>query len=58
MHRGLQSDPKRPNKEGDSALELGELEQLCVNNEAETSYDVSSITVYVIVTNVHRRRSL
>lgn len=36
-------DPKRLNEEGDSTLELGELEQLCVNNEAETSYDVSNI---------------
>ncbi|XP_029040474.1 connector of kinase to AP-1 isoform X1 [Osmia lignaria lignaria] len=44
IHRGLQSDPKRPNKEGDSALELGELEQLCVNNEAETSYDMVATT--------------
>lgn len=41
MHRGLQLDPRRPNKEGDSTLELGELEQLCVNNDAEISYDVS-----------------
>lgn len=41
IHRGLQQDPRRPSKEGDSTLELGELEQLCVNNEAETSYDVS-----------------
>jgi len=37
----LQPDPRRPNKEGDSTLELGELEQLCVNNDAEISYDVS-----------------
>lgn len=42
LHRGLQPDPRRPNKEGDSTLELGELEQLCVNNDAEISYDVSS----------------
>lgn len=42
LHRGLQQDPRRPNnKEGDSTLELGELEQLCVNNDAEISYDVS-----------------
>ena len=41
LHRGLQPDPRRPNKEGDSTLELGELEQLCVNNDAEISYDVS-----------------
>lgn len=41
MHRGLQLDPRRPNKEGDSTLELGELEQLCVNNDSEISYDVS-----------------
>lgn len=41
MHRGLQLDPRRSNKEGDSTLELGELEQLCVNNDAEISYDVS-----------------
>ncbi|OAD61332.1 Striatin-3 [Eufriesea mexicana] len=37
-------DPKRLNEEGDSALELGELEQLCVNNEAETSYDMVTTT--------------
>ena len=41
MHADFQSDPRRPNKEGDSALELGELEQLCVNNDSEISYDVS-----------------
>lgn len=41
IHRGAHTDPKRLNEEGDSTLELGELEQLCVNNEAETSYDVS-----------------
>ncbi|XP_072753299.1 striatin-3 [Anoplolepis gracilipes] len=44
MHRGLQLDPRRPNKEGDSTLELGELEQLCVNNDAEISYDMVSTT--------------
>ncbi|XP_076685239.1 connector of kinase to AP-1 isoform X2 [Andrena cerasifolii] len=44
IHRGLQQDPRRPNKEGDSTLELGELEQLCVNNEAETSYDMVTTT--------------
>ncbi|KZC09556.1 Striatin-3 [Dufourea novaeangliae] len=33
-----------PNKEGDSNLELGELELLCVNNEAETSYDMVTTT--------------
>ncbi|XP_025155191.1 uncharacterized protein LOC105187875 isoform X2 [Harpegnathos saltator] len=40
LHRGLQQDPRRPNnKEGrDSTLEFGEL-QLCVNNDAEISYD-------------------
>ncbi|XP_076247091.1 connector of kinase to AP-1 isoform X2 [Calliopsis andreniformis] len=42
LHRGLQQDPRHPNKEGDSTLELGELEQLCVNNEAETSYDMEA----------------
>ncbi|XP_020285100.1 striatin-3 isoform X3 [Pseudomyrmex gracilis] len=42
LHRGLQSDPRRPNKEGDSTLELGELEQLCVSNEAEITYDMVS----------------
>lgn len=44
LHRGLQQDPRRPNNKegGDSTLELGELEQLCVNNDAEISYDVSS----------------
>lgn len=43
LHRGLQQDPRRPNNKegGDSTLELGELEQLCVNNDAEISYDVS-----------------
>lgn len=41
MHRELQLDPRHSNKEGDSTLELGELEQLCVNNDAEISYDVS-----------------
>ncbi|XP_018397214.1 PREDICTED: striatin-3 isoform X2 [Cyphomyrmex costatus] len=44
LHRGLQPDPRRPNKEGDSTLELGELEQLCVNNDAEISYDMVSTT--------------
>lgn len=45
LHRGLQQDPRRPNnKEGDSTLELGELEQLCVNNDAEISYDMVSTT--------------
>ncbi|XP_025154463.1 soluble guanylate cyclase gcy-35-like [Harpegnathos saltator] len=41
LHRGLQQDPRcLNNKEGgDSTLELGELEQLCVNNDAEISYD-------------------
>ncbi|XP_011860514.1 PREDICTED: striatin-3 isoform X2 [Vollenhovia emeryi] len=43
LHRGL-PDPRRPNKEGDSTLELGELEQLCVNNDAEISYDMVSTT--------------
>lgn len=43
LHRGLQQDPRRPNNKegGDSTLELGELEQLCVNNDSEISYDVS-----------------
>ncbi|XP_053979694.1 striatin isoform X2 [Hylaeus anthracinus] len=40
----LRSDPRCPNKEGDSTLELGELELLCVNNEAETSYDMVATT--------------
>ncbi|XP_076173042.1 connector of kinase to AP-1 isoform X2 [Ptiloglossa arizonensis] len=40
----LRPDPRCPNKEGDSALELGELELLCVNNEAETSYDMVATT--------------
>ncbi|KAG7199672.1 hypothetical protein KM043_014262 [Ampulex compressa] len=44
LHRGMQSDPRRPIKEGDSTLELGELEQLCVNNEAEISYDMVTTT--------------
>ncbi|XP_011160828.1 striatin-3 isoform X1 [Solenopsis invicta] len=44
LHRGLQPDSRRPNKEGDSTLELGELEQLCVNNDAEISYDMVSTT--------------
>ncbi|RLU22551.1 hypothetical protein DMN91_004829 [Ooceraea biroi] len=44
LHRGLQPDPRRPNKEGDSTLELGELEQLCVNNDAEITYDMVSTT--------------
>ncbi|KAK2587425.1 hypothetical protein KPH14_003138 [Odynerus spinipes] len=44
MPRGLQTDPRRPQEEGDSALELGELEQLCVNNEAEVSYDMVTTT--------------
>ncbi|XP_025157227.1 striatin-3-like [Harpegnathos saltator] len=44
--RGLQQDPGRPNNKegGDSTLELGELEQLCVNNNAEISYDMVSTT--------------
>lgn len=44
MHRELQLDPRHSNKEGDSTLELGELEQLCVNNDAEISYDIVSTT--------------
>ncbi|XP_043264228.1 striatin isoform X2 [Colletes gigas] len=40
----LRPDPRCPNKEGDSTLELGELELLCVNNEAETSYDMVATT--------------
>ncbi|XP_011140671.2 striatin-3 [Harpegnathos saltator] len=46
LHRGLQQDPRRPNNKegGDSTLELGELEQLCVNNDAEISYDMVSTT--------------
>ncbi|XP_031770932.1 striatin-3 isoform X3 [Apis florea] len=44
IHRGAHTDPKRLNEEGDSTLELGELEQLCVNNEAETSYDMVATT--------------
>ncbi|XP_017792336.1 PREDICTED: striatin-3 isoform X2 [Habropoda laboriosa] len=44
VHRDLHPDPKRLNKEGDSTLELGELEQLCVNDEAETSYDMVATT--------------
>ncbi|XP_076228777.1 connector of kinase to AP-1 isoform X3 [Nomia melanderi] len=44
LHKGLRPDLRCPNKEGDSALELGELELLCVNNEAETSYDMVATT--------------
>ncbi|XP_015431326.1 PREDICTED: striatin-3 isoform X2 [Dufourea novaeangliae] len=44
FHKGLQPDLRCPNKEGDSNLELGELELLCVNNEAETSYDMVTTT--------------
>ncbi|XP_015188139.1 PREDICTED: striatin-3 isoform X2 [Polistes dominula] len=44
LPRSLQTDPRRPTEEGDSALELGELEQLCVNNEAEVSYDMVTTT--------------
>lgn len=44
MPRSLQTDPRRSQEEGDSTLELGELEQLCVNNEAEVSYDMVTTT--------------
>ncbi|XP_043489140.1 striatin-4 isoform X1 [Polistes fuscatus] len=44
LPRSLQTDPRRPTEEGDSTLELGELEQLCVNNEAEVSYDMVTTT--------------
>lgn len=44
MPRSLQTDPRRPQEEGDTSLELGELEQLCVNNEAEVSYDMVTTT--------------
>ncbi|XP_078040294.1 connector of kinase to AP-1 [Augochlora pura] len=44
IHKGLQPDLRCPNKEGDSTLELGELELLCVNNDPETSYDMVAAT--------------
>ncbi|XP_066582711.1 striatin-3-like isoform X2 [Prorops nasuta] len=42
LHRGMQPDTRNQNKEGNDpvVLELGELEQLCVNNETELSYDI------------------
>lgn len=49
LRRGLQEDSRRPNNKegGDSTLELGELEQLCVNNDAEISFiDVSCWLLY------------
>lgn len=44
VHTTSDSDPRRPYKEGDSTLELGELEQLCVNNDTEMSYDQLAAT--------------
>lgn len=44
FQKSLQPDLRCPIKEGDSTLELGELELLCVNNEVETSYDMVATT--------------
>ncbi|XP_015588818.1 striatin isoform X3 [Cephus cinctus] len=44
MHRGLQSDLRRPCEETDSTLGLGELAQLTVNNDAEVAYDMAANT--------------
>lgn len=41
MRRSMQPDTQRSGEEGDSALGLGELAQLTVNNDAEVTYDVS-----------------
>lgn len=41
MH--VERDPQRPGEESDSALGLGELAQLTVNNDADVTYDVNII---------------
>ncbi|XP_023248070.1 striatin-4-like [Copidosoma floridanum] len=42
VHRGMQSDPRRPGEESGSSLGLGELAQLTVNNDAEAAYDIQA----------------
>ncbi|XP_014206120.1 striatin-4 isoform X2 [Copidosoma floridanum] len=42
VHRGMQSDPRRPGEESGSSLGLGELAQLTVNNDAEAAYDANN----------------